>query len=113
MDEHDEQHGLPDAEQPPALTAAQYDEQSKQAQDAMAELAESVTQREWLIITRKLDQTRPQIGGDSGLTMLALAWVKEKRAHGGADFDRLLDMTDAQLSELHGFPAGDRPGGDD
>lgn len=110
MDEHEHHdhdgHGV-------ALSPAElYDQQTEEAQERLSELAESCTQRDWLNITHKLDRSRPQIGADSGLTMLALAWVKEKREHGGASWDRLLDLTDQQLNELHGFPAGERPGDD-
>lgn len=99
---------------PPASSAALspaelWDQECEQARDQLAQLAAETTQREWLIITQKLDRTRGQIGADQGLTMLALAWVKEKHAHGGASWDRLLDMTDDELEALHGFPPGDRP----
>lgn len=93
-----------------ALSPAElWDEKSEEARQALDRLAESTTQREWLLITTRLDRTRQQIGADSGLTLLALAWVKERRAHGGASWDKLLDMTDEQLSVLHDFPPGDRP----
>lgn len=84
-----------------------WEQQNKDANDELNKLAASVTQRDWLLITQTLDRTRQQIGSDTGLTLLAMAWVKEKRAHGGASWDRLLDLTDAQLEALHGFPAGD------
>lgn len=84
-----------------------WDEQNAAAREQLEQLAAETTQREWLGITRALDCTRAQIGGDPGLTMLAMGWVKEKRAHGGASWDRLLDMTDAQLEALHGFGEGD------
>lgn len=93
-----------------ALSPAElWDEQRDQASEAVDQLAETVTQREWLLITTRLERSRQQIGADSGLTLLALGWVKEKRAHGGASWDRLLDMTDEQLAQLHGYPAGNRP----
>lgn len=99
---------------PPARTAALspaelWDEGVEAGRQALDQLARETTQRDWLLITRKLDRTRAEIGADSGLTMLALAWVKEKHEHGGASWDRLLDMTDAELEAIHGFPAGDRP----
>lgn len=84
-----------------------WEQQNKQAGDKLDALASSVTQREWLIITRALERTRHEIGSDTGLTLLAMAWVKEKHEHGGASWDRLLDMTDQQLEDLHGFPRGD------
>ena len=93
-----------------ALSPAElWDEKRDQASESVDQLAETVTQREWLQITTRLDRSRQQIGADSGLTLLALAWVKEKRAHGGASWDRLLDMTDEQLATLHGYPEGNRP----
>lgn len=113
MNDHDEQHHdeqQHDEQPTAALSPAElWDEKSEEARQELDRLADSTTQREWLLITTRLDRTRQQIGADSGLTMLALAWVKEKRAHGGASWDKLLDMTDDQLSTLHDFPPGDRP----
>lgn len=88
----------------------QWQQQSREADEALTRLISTVTQREWLTITTALDRTRQQIGADTGLTLLAGAWVHEKREHGGASWDRLLDMTDDQLATLLGFPEGD---GDD
>ena len=88
-----------------------YRERVKEASDGLDELQETVTQREWLLITAKLDRPRQAIVEDGGLRLLALAWVKEKREHGGASWDRLLDMTDTDLVEVHGFPAEDPPPG--
>jgi hypothetical protein len=70
-----------------------WEQQQTEANAQLDALAETVTQRDWLIITRTLDRTRQQ--------------VKEKRDHGGASWDRLLDLTDRQLERLHGFPDGD------
>ena len=84
-----------------------WEQRNEEANERLQAIAASVTQREWLIITRTLDRNRQQIGSDTGLTLLAMGWVKEKREHGGASWDRLLDLTDEQLEELHGFPAGD------
>lgn len=86
-----------------------WEEENTAAAERLDQLAKSVTQREWLVITRTLDRTRQEIGGDSGLTMLALAWAKAKHEHGGASWDKLLDLTDEQLEALHGFPPGSRP----
>lgn len=68
---------------------------------------ETLTQREWLLVCNKLDRNRQQISSDGSLRLLALGWVKEKREHGGASWDRLLDMTDEEILVLHGFPVGD------
>lgn len=84
-----------------------FQQQNDAANERLNALAASVNQREWLLVTTALDRTRAQIGEDQGLTLLALAWVKEKREHGGASWDRLLDLTDAQLEALHGYPEGD------
>jgi hypothetical protein len=84
-----------------------WQQQNDEANERLNELARTTTQREWLLITTALDRNRQQIGADDGLTLLAMAWVKEKREHGGASWDRLLDLTDQQLADLHGFPAGD------
>lgn len=93
-----------------AMTPAElWDQEVQAGRDRLDQLAGEVTQREWLNITKVLDRTRQEIGGDPGLTMLALGWVKEKRDHGGASWERLLDMTDTQLEDLHGFPTGGRP----
>lgn len=86
-----------------------FDQQMREAGERVDQLAETVTQREWLLITHALDRPRKQIGEDSGLTLCALAWVREKREHGGAKWDRFLDMTDEQLAVFHGYPAGQRP----
>jgi hypothetical protein len=77
------------------------------AEEALADLERSVTQREWIIVMGKLAATREQINRDGSLRLLALAWVNEKREHGGASWDRLLDMTDEELLEAHGFSIED------
>jgi hypothetical protein len=77
------------------------------AEEGLATIQRAITQRDWLLITQALDKTRKDILEDGGLRLLALAWVKEKNAHGGASWDVLLDMTDDQLLEMHGFPTDD------
>ncbi len=89
--------------------AEAFDRQLAEANAALQKLADETTQREWLLITRALDRTRQQIGSDVGLTMLAMLWVREKHEHGGASWDKLLDLTDTQLEAELGFPAGERP----
>lgn len=74
------------------------------AEARLEQLQRSTTQRDWLLITQALNRTRNEVVSDGGLRLLALAFVKEKRDHGGANWDVLLDMTDEQLLELHGFP---------
>lgn len=97
-------------ETPLAETPAEaFDRQMRQAQAQLQAIADECTQREWLQITKALDCTRQQIADDSGLTCLAMLWAREKHAHGGASWDRLLDLTDQQLEAELGFPAGDRP----
>ena len=64
----------------------------------------TVTQREWLIVYRKLEVDRQAINRDGSLRLLALGWIREKREHGGASWDRLLEMTDREILDLHGFP---------
>lgn len=66
----------------------------------LAALEATVTQREWLLICRRLDVTRQRIDEDYGVRVLALAWVRQKRTHGGAEWDKLLDMTDEQLADV-------------
>lgn len=90
-----------------------YKARVEEATKGLDDLQETVTQREWLLVTARLDRPRQAIVEDGGLRLLALAWVKEKREHGGASWDRLLDMTDTELVELHGFPAEDPPPGYD
>ena len=77
------------------------------AEEGLALVQRTVTQRDWLNITQVLNHTRKEVLEDGGLRLLALAWVKEKAAHGGASWDVLLDMTDEDLLELHGFPTHD------
>lgn len=84
-----------------------WQQQNDEANERVSQLASDTTQREWLTVTTALARTRQEIGADNGLTLLAMAWVREKRAHGGASWDRLLDMTDDQLAQLHGYPDGD------
>src|SRR5689334_6293250 len=68
-----------------ARVQAEYQEKVEAATDALEDLENSVTQREWLLITLRLDRTREQIAKDGSLRLLALGWVREKRDHGGAD----------------------------
>lgn len=118
----DERPALPDYAanvQPPARepdrpdlgeTAREaWDRQQQEANAQLQRIADETTQREWLQITKALDVTRHEITADSGLTCLAMLWVREKHAHGGASWDRLLDLTDRQLEAELGFPDGDRP----
>lgn len=77
------------------------------AEEGLAAVQRTVTQRDWLNITQVLDRTRAQVIEDGGLRLLALAWVKEKAAHGGASWDLLLNMTDEDLLTVHGFPTDD------
>lgn len=97
--------GVPDVSLSPGEV---WQEQNDAAADRLSELAKTITQREWLLITRTLDRTRQEIGADSGLMMLALAWAKAKHETGGASWDKLLDLTDTELEALHGFPPGSR-----
>lgn len=87
-----------------AAAQAEFEARVQEASDNLTALEETVTQREWLLVTAALDRTRDQIAQDGSLRMLALAWVREKHDHGGASWDALLDMTDRDLVRLHGFP---------
>lgn len=73
------------------------------ANEDLDNLAGSITQREWLLICRRLDMTRDKIADDRGLRLLALAWVRQQREHGGADWDRLLNMTDEEVAAQLGY----------
>ncbi len=90
-----------------AKVALTTEEQAQEAADRisndLSELEATVTQREWLLVCNKLDRNREQIHKDGSLRLLALAFVRQKREHGGANWDRLLDCTDAELLELHGY----------
>lgn len=91
-----------------AMTAEEAREaQAEEASNHVSEVMDTVTQREWLGISRALDMPRGAIVDDSSTYMVAAAWVTEKRAHGGASWDRILDMTDRQILELLGFPTDD------
>lgn len=80
------------------------------------QLEASITQREWLLICRRLEVTRQQIAADLSLRLLALAWVRQQRTHGGAEWDKLLGLTDEQIIGVLGYdldgnpltPAGDQ-----
>jgi len=82
----------------------EYLAQVEAAQRTADELQASITQREWLLIRRALDSSRLEVIQDGGLRMVALAWVKASRAHGGATWDQFLNMTDDEALEANGFP---------
>lgn len=81
-----------------------YLEEVQARREAVDAFEATVTQREWLIVCRKLEADRAQINREGSLRLLALGWIKEKRDHGGASWDALLEMTDRQILALHGFP---------
>lgn len=87
--------------------AARLEAINEQAEENLVKLVESVTQGEWLAIRRALDLSRAEIGAERSLTLLALGYVKEKRDHGAASWDVLLEMTDDDLARLHGFMGED------
>lgn len=84
-----------------------------EATEELEALERSVTQREWLLIRQRLNASREEIAKEGGLRLLALAWIREKRDHGGASWDRLLEMTDEELVALHGFPTEEPEVADD
>lgn len=71
----------------------------------LATLEAGITQRQWLLITTRLDRRRDQINEDGNLRLLALAWVRGVRDHGGARWDDLLELTDAEILAAHHWPA--------
>lgn len=87
----------------PALKAKRVAAHNATAEENLVKLVESVTQREWLEIRRGLDMTRKEVGAERGLTLIALAYVKDKRENGVSNWDVILDMTDDQLARFHGF----------
>lgn len=91
-------------ETPRPPTREEYLAQVEAAQRAADELQASITQREWLLIRRALESSRLDVLQDGGLRMVALAWVKHVRAHGGASWDTFLNMTDDEILDLNGFP---------
>lgn len=86
------------------LTPAQQ-EAAQAFADDLDRLSKTVTQREWLLITSRLDRPRDKIVEDGSLRLLALGWVRKVRDHGGANWNELLELTDDKLLELHGWPA--------
>lgn len=82
---------------------AARDEHNAKARHKLKFLIRSITQGEWLSICRQLDMSRAAIAGDDNLTLLAAAWVAEKRKHGTSSFDVLLELTDDGLADFHGF----------
>lgn len=77
---------------------------------AAAEFYNSVTQREWLTITNKLDRSRTEIGEDGALRALVSAWIKQKRETGATNWDELLDSTDAEVLARFGITEDDYEG---
>lgn len=100
---------VPPARELAETPAERWDRETAEADARLEELASITTQRQWLNITRALDRTRNQIGADAGLSMLAMLWVQESNAHGGASWPALLDLTDRELEDRLGYPAGERP----
>lgn len=95
-------HDTP-APEPGPLSPEAIDEHNAGIRQRLQIFTKSVNQGEWLQITRLLDLTRAEIGEDGALSLLALAWVKEKRSRGAASIDVLLEKTDDELSIYHGF----------
>lgn len=87
----------------------EYEQRLIDANKRVEEFYATVTQREWILLQRQLDATREEIGADQGLTLLGYAWVTEKRERGGAEWDRLLDMTDDELLAETQFPTAPAP----
>lgn len=83
-----------------AKAEREAEERDERIRQYLAELEATVTQREWLLICRRLEVTRQKIDEDYGVRVLALAWIRQKRDHGGAEWDKLLDMTDEQLADV-------------
>lgn len=60
-------------------------------------LVSSITQREWLQICRTLEAGKEDVIEQAELMFPALLWVHRKHAHGGADWDKVLDLTDGEV----------------
>lgn len=87
--------------------AARLDSINEKADADLIKLAASVTQGEWLAIRRALDLTRAEISEERSLMLTVLAYVKEKREHGAASWDVILDKTDEEIARLHGYMGED------
>ena len=90
-----------------AREKAEREEQTVKARAELRRLAKSVQQGEWLTVCRKLAMSRAEIGDDHNLSLLALAYIKDKRENGASSFEVLLELTDSDLLEFHGFPTDD------
>lgn len=92
-------------------------EHNKGKRRELRALIRSTTQGEWIAVCRGLSMTRETITNDEDLLLLAMAWVRDKRKHGSASWDVLLELTDRGVLEFHGFELGpvddDDPAGDD
>lgn len=78
-------------------------EHNKGKRRELKALIRETTQGEWLAVCRGLSLTREQVQGDEDLLLLAMAWVRDKRKHGSASWDVLLELTDRGVLEFHGF----------
>lgn len=76
-------------------------------EDVAQSFMQQTTQREWLLIQKALDAKKDEIAEDMTRLLLAMAWVKGKREHGGASWDTYLDMTDDQITAYLGITDDD------
>lgn len=78
-------------------------ENNREANNKLRFFIRTMTQGEWLAICRALDLSRDSIADDENLVLLAAAWAKDKRDRGAGNMGELLELTDRQLGERHGF----------
>jgi hypothetical protein len=71
------------------------------------ELLRTAQQRDWLNICRALEAPKEDVLEQTELLFPALCWLNRKRKHGGADWDSILDLTDAELYAELGMGAAD------
>lgn len=70
---------------------------------SVADLALSITQREWLSICRALDAHKDEVLEHDEFLIPAVAWVSIKRRDGRADWDAVLELTDTEAIEAIGL----------
>ena len=87
----------------PEKCKAMCREHNDRAQKDLDKLTRSITQGEWLHFSRAIDIPRPNIESNNDLTLLAMAYFKDKREHGRSSLDLLLDFNDEELMTFLNF----------
>lgn len=71
--------------------------------EILRDIIDKTTQREKLLVGKRLEMPFSEVIQDEDLALTALAWLKVKHESGGADWDRILDMTDTQILDTLGL----------